>query len=189
MQKGQAGYLDARKKKYGIQALIGFGIVALILAFGIWKTHTRLNLFTVIAVLGCLPASKQLVEFITMFPYRSIDQKIVSEIQKKAPLLTAAYDMVITSKEHVMPLDAVVISGKTVFGYAGNSKTDPQILADYIKKTLSANGYAKMTVKIVAEYIPFLSRAEGLNSMVQIDHSDDPDREKEIRDIILTLSM
>ncbi|MDO4474235.1 MAG: hypothetical protein Q4B75_06225 [Eubacteriales bacterium] len=189
MQKGQAGYLDARKKKYGLQALLGFGIVAMILAFGIWKTHTRLNLFTVIAVLGCLPASKQLVEFITMFPYRSVDRKIVREIQEKAPLLTAAYDMVITSKECVMPIDAIVISGKTVFGYASNSKTDPVLLADYIKRTLSANGYAKMTVKIVGEFIPFISRAEGLNSMVQIDRTDDLDHEEKIRDIILTLSM
>lgn len=189
MNKGQAGYLHARKKKYGIYALTGFGIVAFILVFGIWQTHTRLNLFTVAAVLGCLPASKQLVEFITMFPYQSVDRKIVTELQEKAPLLTAAYDMVITSKERVMPLDAIVISGKTVFGYAGNAKTDTQILAAYLKKTLSENGYPKMTVKIVSEYIPFLSRAEGLNSMVQIDRSNDPEHEAKIRDIILTLSM
>lgn len=189
MQKGQAGYLSARKKKYGINALIGFGIVGIILAIGIWRTHTRLNLFTVVAVLGCLPASKQLVEFITMFPYKSIDGKIVKDIEQKAPLLTAAYDMLITSKDSVMPVDAIVISGKNVFGYASNPKTNPQELASYIKKILSENGFSKMTVKVVSEYVPFLSRAEGLNSMVQIDHSDDSEYETKIRDIILTLSM
>lgn len=75
-------------------------------------------------VVGCLPASKMLVEFITIAPHQSIEKDIYQEIEAKASLLKRVYDLVITSPEKVMPVDAIVISGHTVIGYASNTKTD-----------------------------------------------------------------
>lgn len=189
IEKGQAGYLTAERKKLGCQALIGFGVVLLILVVGYIKTHTRLNIFTVVAVLGCLPASKMLVEFITIFPYKTIDKKLSDEISEKSALLTTAYDLVITSKEKIMPINAIVISNHTVFGYAKNPKTNPDEAASYIKKVLSENNYPKTTVKVFSEYVPFLSRAEGLNNMIEVNHSADKELEQSIRKIILSVSM
>lgn len=60
--KGEAGYIQARKKQLILKAVLEFGIVIALLILGIWQTHTRLNLLTVVAVLGCLPAAKALVE-------------------------------------------------------------------------------------------------------------------------------
>ena len=56
--KGEAGYIQARKKQLILKAVLEFGIVIALLILGIWQTHTRLNLLTVVAVLGCLPAAK-----------------------------------------------------------------------------------------------------------------------------------
>lgn len=189
IEKGQAGYLTAQRKKLGYQTLIRFGVVILILAAGYIKTHTRLNIFTVVAALGCLPASKMLVEFITIFPYKTIDKKIADEISEKSSLLTTAYDLVITSREKIMPINAIVISNHTVFGYAKNPKTNPDEAAAYIKKVLSENKYPKTTVKVFSEYVPFLSRAEGLNNMIEVSHLADRELEQSIRQIILNISM
>ena len=66
-----------------------------------------------------------------------------------------------------MPLDAVVVSGHIVCGYASNPKTDEAALARHIKDILKDNHYDKMTVKIFHDYTAFLSRAEGMNNMTE----------------------
>lgn len=189
IEKGQAGYIAARKKKFGILTLLEFGIVLVIFAIGYATTHTRLNLFTLVAVLGCLPASKMLVEWIAIFPYKTIDPKIADEIADNAKLLTTAYDLVITSRDKIMPIDAVVVSNKTVFGYARNPKTDPEEAAKYIKSILAQNHYSKVTVKVFSEYVPFLSRVEGLNNMIEVSHDADKKLERSIRRLLLNISI
>lgn len=187
--KGQAGYLTARKKKLGFQAALEFGLVLLIFAAGYFTTHTRMNLLTVIAVVGCLPASKMLVEFIAIFPYQTIDPETAAQIEEKAGLLTTAYDLVITNRDKIMQIDAVVISDHAVFGYTQNPKTDLEAAGEYIRRLLAENHYTKMTVKIFSEYVPFLSRAEGLNNMAEVEPAIDHALEAAIRQIILTTSM
>ena len=166
--KGKAGYLAEKKKRLGLQALAEFAVVALILIIGYVITKTRLNIFTVVAIVGCLPAARVLVEFIAMFPYRSIEGKVQREIDEKGALLTRAYDMVITDGEHIMPVSAVAISNHKVFGYAPNPKTDPEMAAAYIKQIL---------------------KNTGLNSMMEISQSADQQLERRIRRKILNVSM
>ena len=161
-------YLAEKKKRLGLQALAEFAVVALILIIGYVITKTRLNIFTVVAIVGCLPAARVLVEFIAMFPYRSIEGKVQREIDEKGALLTRAYDMVITDGEHIMPVSAVAISNHKVFGYAPNPKTDPEMVAAYIKQILKNTGLEPSTVKVFAEYVPFLSEyRRPLNSIVE----------------------
>ena len=106
--KGEAGYIQARKKQLILKAVLEFGIVIALLILGIWQTHTRLNLLTVVAVLGCLPAAKALVEVITISPYHSIAEERAKEIQKHTEDLTAAFDLVFTSKDKFMSVDSII---------------------------------------------------------------------------------
>lgn len=123
-EKGQPGYIKWRKEKYLIGTIAEFAVVIALVVLGYVQTKTKLNLLTVVAVVGCLPASKMLVEFITIVPHQSIEKDIYQEIEAKASLLKRVYDLVITTPEKVMPVDAIVISGHTVIGYASNTKTD-----------------------------------------------------------------
>ena len=138
---------------------------------------------------GCLPAAKMLVEYITMAPYQSIASDKCKEIEEKAPLLTRVYDLVITSPEKVMQVDAIVISGHTVCGYTSNEKTDETKAARYIKEMLHNHKYEKVTVKVFHDYVAFLSRAEGMNSIAAIEKPDNRRRERRIRHLLLTTSM
>ena len=111
IQKGHPGYIKAQKTKYLMWAIAEFAIVIALVVLGYIQTGSRLNLFTVIAIVGCLPASKMLVEFIAMAPHKSIEPEKFQEITEKAPLLTKVYDTVITGNDKVMPVDVFVISG------------------------------------------------------------------------------
>lgn len=64
IEKGQPGYVKARKVKYMIWTIAEFGVVIAIFVLGYMQTGTRMNLFTIVAIVGCLPAAKMLVELI-----------------------------------------------------------------------------------------------------------------------------
>ncbi len=53
-EKGQPGYVKARKQKYLLGAVVEFAIVIAIFVTGYIQTGSRLNLLTVVAVVGCL---------------------------------------------------------------------------------------------------------------------------------------
>lgn len=189
VKKGTPGYLDYKKKIEIIRAFIYFGIVAAIFLLGYFQTGTRLNLLTVVAVLGCLPAAKVLVGVITRFPYRSIDKERAGEIAEKTGHLTVCYDMVITSREKIMPVDCIVISGNNIFGYTHYEKVDLNVLAAHIKEILRQNQYTGLSVRILNEYKPFITRAEGLDHIAEVEKADTKEREDAIRRVILNISM
>ena len=161
-EKGQPGYIKTKKQKYLLGAVVEFAIVIAIFVTGYIQTGS---------------------------PYKSIEEAKYQELEEKAPLILKAYDMIITSSQKVMPLDAVVVSGHIVCGYASNPKTDETALARHIKDILKDNHYDKMTVKIFHDYTAFLARAEGMNNMAEVEQKESLRREKKIRKIILNISM
>ena len=173
-EKGMPGYLNYKRKIEIIRTLAYFGIVIAILLLGYFQTGTKLNLLTVVAIVGCLPASKALVGVITRFPYRSIDGERAKEIASKTDLLTVCYDMVITSRDHIMPVDCIVISGHNIFGYTHYNKV---------------NGYKGFQIRILNEYKPFITRAEGLNNIAAVEQEDTKTKEETVRGLILNISM
>lgn len=188
MQKGRPGYIRVRKIRYLLGAIVEFAVVIALLVLGYMQTGSRLNLFTVIAVVGCLPASKMLVEFITMAPYGSVSSDIYKELEKKAPLPPRAYDLILTSPEKVMPVSVMFFCGHTICGYAQSDRVDEAKCAGYIREMLEKNGYEKMTVKIFHDYKAFLARAEGMNNITAVEQKERK-LEENIKKIILTLSM
>ena len=189
IEKGQPGYIKARKLKYLVWAIGEFAVVAVLVIVGYLKTGSKLNLFTVIAVVGCLPASTMLVEFITMAPHKGIEPEKFAEIEEKAGLITRIYDTVITGNGKVMPVDAFVISGRTICGYAGSPKANEAETARYIKEMLQNSHVDKVTVKIFCDYVAFLSRAEGMNNIATAESGGEGNREAKIKQLILSTSM
>lgn len=189
IQKGKPGYIKAQKTKLLIWTVAEFAIVIALVVLGYIQTGSRLNLLTVVAVVGCLPAAKMLVEFITMAPHKSIDPDKYKEITEKAPLLTKVYDTIITGDDKIMPVDVFVISGHTVFGYTSSEKTDEVKVARYLKEMLHNNRIDKVTVKVLHDYKAFLARAEGMNSIMTVEQPENRKKEKKIRHLILTTSM
>lgn len=187
--KGNAGYLRAHRNKLILKTVLEFGIVLALLGLGIWQTKTRLNLLTLVAVLGCLPAAKALVELIMVIPHHTIDSKKAAEIAEKTGLLTTAYDLVLTTRDKIMPIDSVVILDHIICGYTSVEKTDVNFAGKHIRQILEQNGYSKVTVKIFADYHAFMARAEGMENMAAVNRPDTKRKEQAIRQIILNISL
>lgn len=187
--KGNPGYIKKRKQKMILKTVLQFGIVVALLLLGIMETKSRLNLLTLVAVLGCLPASKSLVEVIMLFPHCSINLSVADEIQKKTSELTVAYDLVFTSEKYIMPVDSIVISDNTICGYTSSKKTDTVFASKHIKQILYANQFTNVSVKIFDSYASFITRAEGMNNIAVVEKNDTKKKEEKIRQVILNISL
>lgn len=188
-KKGEAGYISSRKKQVILKTILEFGIVIALLVLGILQTGDRMNLLTVVAVVGCLPAAKAMVEMIMILPHRSVSEKTASEIDSHAAHLTRIYDMVFTSEKKVMPVDSVVIFNNTVCGYTSNSKVEKEVAGQHIKQYLHANQFTKVTVKIFHDYATFLTRLDEMNQLATGKNHESGNTEEGIRRVILNISL
>ena len=188
-QKGEAGYIRTRKYHLTAEIAFSFAVVIGLVITGYIQTKTRLNWLTLVAVLGCLPACRLLVNLIMLIPHHSVNEARELEISGNTEYLTVVYDLVITSERRSMPITALVISGNTVCGYAPDKKVDVAYAARHIKSILKQNSIEKVTVKVFHDYVAFLSRAEGLNSIAAVEGDDNSQQEEAIREIILDISL
>lgn len=189
INKGDAGYINDRKKRVLLKTLFQFGISFALLAIGVITTDSRMNMLTVVAILGCLPASKTLVEYIMLFPHHSIALETAEEVANKTGKITSVYDMVFTSEHEIMPVDCISISGNTICGYTSNPKTDVGFTAQHIKKILYANGFSDVSVKIFDNYTAFVTRAEGMQNIAVVEKKDTKQKEEKIASVILNISL
>ena len=187
--KGNPGYLDYKKKVEIIRTVVYFLLVAAVYLLGYSQTHTNKNLLTVVAVVGCLPACKALVGVITRLPYPSIDPKRAEEVRALSPHMTSVFDLVVTSRDKIMPIDALVISGNKVFGHLTGKKADPQYTEKHIRSILLDNHFKDVSVKMYPDYKKFLSRIEGLENIAAVEKENTAEYEAKIRHLIQLISL
>lgn len=98
--KNTYGYIDSQKKYELIRTVLYFGISIALYVLGYVTTKTNANLLTVVAVLGCLPASKSLVSMIMFFRYHSCSETIFHSLSKASEHIQhQLYDLVFTSEQ------------------------------------------------------------------------------------------
>lgn len=187
--KGMPGYIRDQKKKRILITILLFGISIAVFLTGYLTTHTRNNLLTIVAILGCLPAARSAVGMIMLLPYRSFEEEKVREVEAAAAGILSAYDMVLTSSEKVMPVDVLLISRHLICGYVSRTKVPPVEVEAYLARILKENRYDKVTVKIFTDYDSFLKRAESFGETKQKSEGQ-PDRAvREMRRLILTAAV
>lgn len=186
--KGNPEYIAKRKRYVLIKTVLEFAVVAALLILGIVETGTRSNLLTVVAVLGCLPASKAMVELIMLFPHQSISKEKVAEICSCTAFLTMSYDLIITSSKKIMPIESIAISGNTICGLAAGTKIDIAYTEQYLKEMLNENQLSKVSVKIFKGYDAYLARIKEMNT-----HAGQEERrknlEEKIQKVLLNISL
>lgn len=198
--KGTHGYTDAHKKQQLIKTIIFFLLPCAIFLAGYLTTGTNRNYFTIVAVVGCLPACKELVN-VFMFWKRtsmpdSLYQELASHTEGKEGMETA-YELVLTTYEQSYPILAVAIKGNEITGYTDAAKTyNWRAAEEHIHKVLGQNGITRTNVHIFTELAQFLERIDTLAAKGKEELPFRPDerypglsREQVIREIILALSI
>lgn len=189
LHKGTAGYISAKKRQlaYIIGAVAVIAI--LLLMAGYFVYGTRVNIFSVLAVIICIPVCRTLVNLIMLIPHHTTSERMELELSGVTEDLTVLYDLLVTSEKKAMQIDALVISPTTICGYTSSPQTDTEDAARHIKHMLEKNKIEKITVKIFKDYKAFKSRAEGMENIVSVEQLTSHEREEKIAQILQDISL
>lgn len=190
IEKGDYGYVKSQKLKRLGWTLGFFAIPVAVFLFGfIINKGDRMNIYSVIAAVGCIPGALSAVTMITMWLRKPISETLYGEIQKVCGSQTLAYELYVTTQEASLFFDAVLFSGDAVTAYCDRTvkKDDAAILQAHIKKSLKTERYDAV-VKIFgqAEKKQFFER---LRAGAQAWESRDHSREEGMKQTLLLLSL
>lgn len=178
-KKGEYGYRKYFKIKNGI--MICFFIIVILVLF-IASKHTKENMSRILlvsSILMVLPMANLLSPFLVVFKYRSCEYGLVKPYLEDKHFL---FDIILTMKEQVMPLDIIYIDGERIFCVLSN-KADKRKTEDFIKERMKLGGIS-VNVK-VCESI------NELKKFIKISQKEEnvDNKLNEIRAILKSLSV
>ncbi len=164
--KGTKNYINSQKKYEIIRTIIYFGISASLYIGGYVATKTNENLLTIVAVVGCLPASKSLIGAIMFLRYKSCSKEVCERLESIKYDLTELYDLVFTSYDKNFNIAHLVIAGNTICGYTESEKFDEKAFQTHITNILKLDGHKNASVKIFTDLDKYMERIKQLNTSV-----------------------
>lgn len=179
--KGQYGYLKSQRIIEIIKTICLFACSFLILFLGIYITKSKMNLFTVVAVLGILPASKSAVGMIMFLRFNLSSAELYQAVKKAAGDLKTNYDLVVTSEEGAVQINAIVCCANTICGYIENPKADAKKAEAHIESILKNNHMNHCTVKLFKDFPSYLDRISEMQDKLLNATSDIQDEENDIK--------
>lgn len=184
--KGTYGYLQAKRTQVLLRTILFFAIALLLLAVGIISTGTRKNLLTIVAVLGCLPACKSLVNLIMYYKAKGCSMAVKEKAEKAEGDLIGMYDMYFTSYKENFPISHMVVEGKNICGYTEWKECDVHACERHLSTMLKQGGYKDMTIKIFTDLSKYCERLKQLNGS---EREKTPVRDDEVRVVLYDISL
>lgn len=166
------GYLAHKTKVECIKTGILFAVPIILFAAGIYSTGSRLNLLTIVAVLGMLPASRSLVTCIMYLKGHGIPDEEHEKIHALADTLTGSYDNVFTTYERTYEVPSIVIRSGNVCGYSLKNTKYLDALEKHLSTCIKKEGYS-VNVKIFDSIDAYKTRLESMNKLEETQKEKD----------------
>lgn len=161
--KGTIGYIKKQRNFEIIKTILLFMMAMGLFLIGYINLGTKKNLWTVFAILACLPACKSLVGVIMFCRFKSLDEITSSKYQETVGKLSTLYENVLTTNEKSYYVPILCCENNTLIAYCKKTKnTDINKLTEHINQVLNNAGH-KASVKIFDDETLFLQRAKEMN--------------------------
>lgn len=163
--KGEQGYIRTQKVYEAVRTALYFGISLSLFAAGFITTGNRLNLLTVVAVLGCLPASKSAVNMIMFFRCKGLSREAAEQIKPCEGELACLHDMAFTSYSRTFEVGHMAVKGNTVCGYSEKKEFPEKEFQTHLDPIMKADGHKNVTVKIFTDLEKYKERLRQLQTL------------------------
>ncbi len=184
--KGTYGYLKSKRNRVLIRTIAFFAISIAIFIAGYVTTGSRKNLLTIIAVLGCLPACKSLVNLIMFFRAKGCSRRAMELIRPVEGHLIGMYDMFFTSYQNNFSISHMVVEDKIILAYTEAENFHDKEFKEHLTTMLKQGGMKDMTITVTDDIQKYCEQLEGLNVMNQ---EYDPKKDDEIRIVLYDISL
>ena len=182
--KGSFGYLDYKKKMSAIMTVGMFALSLAIFIMGYITTKTNANYLTVVAVLGCLPASKCAVSMIMFLKAKGCSKEDSNEIEKVIGSLDGFYDLYFTGYSKNFPTNHLVVTKNAIIAYSADKKIAEKDFNEHMKDILNKERIHDVTVKL------FLDRDKYINRLHELNQSEaDTSARKDMVSMLFNVSL
>lgn len=172
IQRNEKGYLKEKRKREIIKTIIYFAVPLILLIAGIIATKTRMNLLTIVAVVGMLPASRSLVTAIMYIKSKGISDQDYEQIRELSEPLTGSFDNVFTTYEKTYEVPALVVRSGNVCGYVSKEYKTLEPLEKHLTTCIKKEGYS-VNVKIFEQIDAYKTRLTGINKLEETEQEKD----------------
>lgn len=185
INKCDYGYLNSKLKKELIKTIILFIIPISIIIFGYIKEGTNKNIFTLIAVLGLLPAANNFVTLIMSIKAKkwASDVTLYNKVANTVDLskVNVRFDLYMTGYDKTFPIQSICCIGNSLFGYTTDPNFNDEKFEDHLKPLLSQNGLKVGNIKIFNNMDKYLSRLGSAASSFSSDSTNDNNTNNDIQ--------
>ena len=193
--KGKFGYTLSHRKRQIIKMSLYIALALAVFLLGLIVTKTTKNVLSIVAIVGALPISKEMVGVIMSYKRKPMEQSVYQQISEKAGNLEQIYELLFTTQEKSYGVEAAIVEGRDVICYTVDPKCEVTVLQKHLLKMLDANGY-KQNVKVYTDLKKFLDRVADLErrEKEEIPYKQNPtypdlNRDQLIKHLLLALSI
>lgn len=163
--KGTRDYLKVQGRYELARTILYFAVSLSLLIAGIVTTGDRMNLLTIVAVLGCLPACKSAIDAFMFLRYKGCRAEFADEIDAHMEGLWGLYDRIFTSYDKNYQVAHLTVKGNTLCGFTQDSAFDEQRFREHITDLLKKDGFKEVSVKIFDDIHKYTARLEQLKKL------------------------
>ncbi|MBQ2803875.1 MAG: hypothetical protein IJF07_08260, partial [Lachnospiraceae bacterium] len=149
--KGTPDYLNTQKRYEILRTIIYFAISISLFVAGWIHTGSRENLLTIVAILGCLPACKSVVDMIMFLRYQSCSTDAATQIEAHIGSLKGLFDMVFTSYDKTYQIAHITVRGNTICGYTEDADFEEQAFYKHIDTLLKKDSFKDTSIKVFSD--------------------------------------
>lgn len=165
--RGQRNYIKTQKVYEVIRTVIYFAIPISLFVAGYIMTGRRTNLLTVVAVLGCLPASRSLVSCIMFFQFHSCSKEVADRVWWHCRDMGFLYDCVFTSSKRNYFISHMAIRANTVVGFSEDKDFPEKDFYEHIENLFAMHKQPDVTVKIFTDLNKYERRLMQMNKLTE----------------------
>lgn len=170
-KKGEYGYRNYHQKiEIG---KVAFGVAAILLqlaARNFAEQEAMKNILTVMAIVSALPTANVAAPLLASIRYRTPSAAFYQQLSAYETQFSVLYDLILTSKEQIMPMDGVIVHPAGVYCYCSNPKLSVG-KAETFLNDLFRSHRLDPHVKILTDEKGFFKRASSLKP--EKDYEDD----------------
>ncbi len=161
-EKGRYGYRNYHKKTELVKIALGAAAILIQLGARMLTDRTSLqNILTVMAVVSVLPVANLAAPLLASFRYRTPGEEFYRKLHPYEEHMEVLYDLILTSKEYIMPMDGILIHPTGVYAYCTNPNL-PVRKAEAFLNQMFQSHRLDPHVKILTDEKAFFKRAASL---------------------------
>ena len=161
--KGTYGYIRKQLIFEIVKTVILFAMALGIFFIGYYTLHTKKSLWSILAVLALLPASKSLVGVIMLARFKSLRADDHERFAKAVGSVPVLYENILTTRERSFFVPVICCGAGTLSAYMPDG--DTKAVKEHLENVLRSAGHS-VTVKIFDREEAFCERAAQLSEKI-----------------------